>query len=79
MPKKCKSLLENDVDSYTKEQYAEMEKDLAEKINQVIEEIENKYCIYPTLEITESKNRLKPTDIFIFNKSVHNIFPLGDS
>lgn len=71
--------MENDVDSYTKEQYAEMEKELAENINRAIKETENKYCVRPILENIQNKNRLEPTDIFIFNKSVHNIFPFEGS
>lgn len=69
MSTKCKNLLENDVDSYTKEQYEQMEKELADKINQLIKETENKYCVQPMLETKENKRR---TDIFIYNKAIHN-------
>jgi len=69
MSAKCKNLLENDVDSYTKEQYEQMEKELADKINKLMKETEDKYCVQPMLETRNSKTR---TDIFIINKAIHN-------
>jgi len=74
--KPCENLLENDIDSYTKEQYEQMEKELASKINQLIEETENKYCVLPMLETKESKTR---TDIFIMNKATHKNPPFSKS
>ena len=79
MSNECKNLLENDVDSYTEEQYAKMEKELVENINRVIKETENKYCVQPILETVQNKKRLVPTDVFILNKSVHNTFPFEGS
>lgn len=66
---KCTEILKADVDSYTQEQYEQMEKELSEKINNLIEETENKYCVAPTIQ-KESQDRR--VSVFILNKSIHN-------
>ena len=70
---KCDNLLQNDVDSYTEEQYEQMEKELAEKINRLIEETENKYCVLPQIETKENRRKV---NICIMNKGIHNNPPI---
>ena len=72
---KCNNLLQNDVDSYTEEQYEQMEKELADKINRLIEETENKYCVAPRIETELPRTRVS---VFILNKGIHNNPPLPD-
>lgn len=66
---KCTDRLKNDIDSYTQDQYQQMENELAEKINQLIIETENKYCVAALIDPIVSKTRVS---VFIINKSQHN-------
>jgi hypothetical protein len=67
--KKCTDVLQSDVDTFTKEQYQQMEQELADKINQLIKETEDKYCVSPFIEPLNPPRRVS---VFIVNKATHN-------
>jgi hypothetical protein len=74
MNNQCKNLLKKDVDSHTKEQYEQMEKELEDKINHLINETENKYCVQPMIKLKDSETRVS---VFIMNKAIHNNPPFS--
>lgn len=59
-----------DVETYTQEQYEEMEKGLTNSINKVLSDFKNKYCVQPFLSVEETDK----ISVFIVNKSQHHLF-----
>lgn len=66
---KCIDTMQSDVTTYTEAEYNKMEQELQDKINFLIEEVENKYCVQPMVEVEAPKTRVK---IFILNKAMDN-------
>ncbi|MAO50206.1 MAG: hypothetical protein CML16_04925 [Pusillimonas sp.] len=67
--KDCNNRLENDIESYTPEEYARMEEELADSINQLIEETAKKYCVQPMIETESPRTKVS---VFIVNRGIHN-------
>lgn len=65
----CTNRVENDIESYTKEEYARMEKELTDSINKLIEDTANRYCVQPTIE---TKSPRTTVNVFILNRGIHN-------
>jgi hypothetical protein len=51
-----------------------MEKELEDKINHLINETENKYCVQPMIKLKDSETRVS---VFIMNKAIHNNPPFS--
>lgn len=66
---KCIGTMQSDATTYTETEYNKMEQELQNKINLLIEETENKYCVQPMIEVESPKTRVK---IFILNKAMDN-------
>lgn len=62
----CKDTTLKGFGDYTDEQYEQMEKDLNQKINSLIEETENKYCVQPIIEMNDTHTRV---NMYILNKA----------
>lgn len=65
----CTDRIYNDAESYTFEEYSEMEKTLTESINNLIQETANKYCVIPVVELVEPN----VVNIYIINKTSKRI------
>lgn len=65
MSTECKDTTLKGFGDYTDEQYDQMGKDLNEKINSLIKETENKYCVQPIIKMNDTHTRV---DMFILNK-----------
>ncbi|MBF6654766.1 hypothetical protein C3B48_03680 [Flavobacterium columnare] len=63
--------LDSDCTTYSKEFYENTELSLAERINLIIREAEEKYEIQPVMELLDGGRRVK---IEILNKTIHNLF-----
>ena len=62
----CKDTTLKGFGDYTDEQYEKMETELSHKINSLIAEVVNKYCVQPLIELNDITTRV---GIFILNKA----------
>lgn len=65
----CTDRMYNDAESYTFDEYSEMEKNLTESINNLIQETANKYCVIPIIELPEPN----VVNVYIINKTSKRI------
>ncbi len=65
----CTDRMYNDAESYTFDEYSEMEKNLTESINKLIQEVANKYCVIPVIELLEPN----VVSVYIINKTSKRI------
>jgi len=66
---KCKDKTVNGFGDYTDKQYAEMEDYLSTNINNLLDEIQNKYCVIPIVEL-ELKETTTEVNVWILNRYV---------
>lgn len=68
MEKERMNMWKSDVTSYSKKEYADMEKKLKKKLNNTLTSFQRKYSVKPFIEMDESKSKIK---VFIINKAIH--------